>query len=61
MIGDTGRYTAKGDVSLEGLDAGYRKVAPDFVLASGHHVEEASWDKWSTLGRVKEFRTLTAG
>ena len=57
MIGNTGRYTAKG----MGLDAGFRKVAPDFVFASGHHVEEASWDKWSTLGRVKEFRTLTAG
>ncbi len=29
----------------EGLDAAFRKVVPDFIIASGKHVEEASWDK----------------
>ena len=32
-------------VSLEGLDASFRKVVPDFVVTSGSHVEEASWDE----------------
>ena len=50
MIGNMSWYTAKGMLDLcpsrvEGLDAGFRKVVPDFVVASVHHVEEASWDK----------------
>ena len=47
---DDCRYTymhGEGDirfVSPKALDAAFRKVAPDFVVAGGNHVEEASWD-----------------
>ena len=45
---DYDRYTAKRGVrcvSLEGLDVGFGKVVLDFVVASGNHVEQMSWDK----------------
>ena len=48
MIGNMGLVHGEGDaipVSLEGLDASFRKVVPDCVVASGNHVEKPSWDE----------------
>ena len=47
MIGKTGRSTEKGTLNLRpmALDAGFRKVVRNFVVASGLHVKEASWDQ----------------
>ncbi len=47
-------------MALEGLDAAFRKIVPDFVVTSGIHVEEESWAKSSTLGRVESFTPQTA-
>ena len=62
MVGNIGRYARRRGQICILREFGRRfSKGSKFVVASGTRVEEASWDKRSTSGRVESFTPQTAG